>query len=337
MDGGVDLNLGDEALSDCLAAGILARRPGAGVRRLVSVRGSGVRLGEDERSLRDLGGLLREIGQADVVVLGGGTLLQDDPGLLRWQTLISLISRGLGKPVVIAAVGAEGLRGPAMRVAAASICRMASEITVRDQASGEVVRRVSGRQAEVVADPVLLTHSLLPHPVVRETLAGTGIAVNLTREAPRGFIATLAGRLAQERIEGEGVLGVAMDRRPERDTAALMALGEALGWPEWYRLLHPEATWREVCAVLGASRLCLGMRLHFMLLASIAQARVVAVTTLPKTVAFAREFEVEGIGTEASDAELGRVMSHAHAPEAQALAALGERAARTVDRILAAR
>ncbi len=338
LGGGVDLNLGDEALSDCLAAGIRARMGEVNVRRLVKVLGHGVQLDPDERELGSPASLVSEIRWADVVVLGGGTLLQDDPGLLRWQALIATLARAFGKPVVVAAVGAEGLSRARFRRPARYICRRATAITVRDRASSEVLRRVSGRGAEIAADPVLLTHSLLA-PLALAAVApawipaGSFLAVNLTREAPPSLIDALAERSRAALAAGASVVGVAMDRRSDRDTLALRRLGEALGQPAGYRLLPPRANWRQVCSVLAGAQVCVGMRLHFMLLASIASAPLVAITTLPKTVAFAEELGVARVAGDASGDELGEAMEHAHAPPAEALQALAARAELALERV----
>lgn len=344
LDDGVDLNLGDEALSDCLAGGIEAELPGAQVHRLVGVWGEQVALGPGERPLGDMSLLVRELRWADVVVLGGGTLLQDDPGLLRWQVLLATIARTLRKPVVIAAVGAEGLERRTPRAMARYVCRRASAITVRDRASSEVVRRVSGCEAEVVADPVLLTHSLLGplrlEPVAEDWMpsarGGGMLAVNLTREAPEGLIEALGSGLEDVLSSGTGVVGVAMDRRSDRDALALRRLGEALGWPDGYRLLPAQASWREVCSVLSDCEACIGMRLHFMLLATIVAAPLVAITTLPKTVAFADELGVSRVSAQVSSADLREAIGKAGPPDGQIVEACAARATRTIAQIIAA-
>jgi polysaccharide pyruvyl transferase WcaK-like protein len=334
IDDGIDLNLGDEALSECLAAALATAPGGTEVRRLVGVWGQRAALTPGERPL-GLRAVVEGVRWADVVVLGGGTLLQDDAGLLRWQTLIATIARALRKPVVLAAVGAEGLREGAPRRMARYVCRRASAITVRDRASGALVERISGRDAEVTADPVLLTHSLLapfePDPIPKGwVLPGALLAVNLTREAPQGLIDTLARWRAREVADGTAIVGVAMDRRPGRDALALERLGDALGWPAGYSLLPAHAGWREVCAVLGSCRVCIGMRLHFMLLATIVCAPVLAIATLPKTVAFAEELATSRIGAGASGAELDEALDLACSPNRATLAALGERATNTI-------
>jgi polysaccharide pyruvyl transferase WcaK-like protein len=340
LDEGVDLNLGDEALTACLALGISRACPNARVTRMVRVRGHNVELQQNERPLH-LVGLAREIARADVVVLGGGTLLQNDRGLLLWQAILSAFAHVLRKPVVIAAVGAEGLRPLRYRLAARYICRNASAISVRDHNSSDVVQRVSGREVDVAADPVLLTHSSLKGawlPPLATQHLGTKptIAVNLTRVAPPQLIEALADRLARAISAGSQVIGVAMDRRADHDVAALRQLGDALGWPPAYRILPSETGWQALCKELSAADVCIGMRLHFMLLATIVSRPVVAITSLPKTIAFAQEFGIAQIATDATTIDLRNAIEAARPPEADTLAAMGKRTLVTIRQVLAA-
>lgn len=135
------MNLGDEAIADTLGAAVAQH---SGVSRVVSalnVRLAGGSPPPGRFSPRPVLGLEREVAAADAVLIGGGTMLQEDVaprhrlgirGLLRYQLAVSLACIGRRTPYAYALVGAETLHRPGARRVARFLVEHAVCVTVRD-------------------------------------------------------------------------------------------------------------------------------------------------------------------------------------------------------------
>lgn len=122
---------------------------------------------------RDTDRLFRAIEQCDVVVVGGGGLLQDYHGFkvsdlldkplgsqakrsaLGYYGLPLVIARILGRPTMLYAVGLGPFRSAEAAHAAGWLAQSVSAITVRDQASAQLLRELGHDGAVVTADPAV--------------------------------------------------------------------------------------------------------------------------------------------------------------------------------------
>lgn len=160
-------NPGDDATADALVAGLRDRLPDV---RLTLVAG-------DEEAVRTrlqvetvpasewalVGEAMRA---ADLVVLGGGTL-SFGPGGLDAESILttdasdparllgfSLLAAILQRPLALAGIGVGPLDSPEARAAVAGVAAVATHITVRDQASADLLAALgAGGGVEVAADP----------------------------------------------------------------------------------------------------------------------------------------------------------------------------------------
>jgi polysaccharide pyruvyl transferase WcaK-like protein len=293
---GVSLNVGDEALTVWLVRALRARLPGAVVTSTLNPGPTPVSaLPSDRVAVRPYQALALAIARADVVVLGGGTLLQEDykdypllSGLLRYAFFVSTVARIARVPVVIAGIGAEGLTHRNSRWAARRIVRRAAGVVVRDEYSARLLREVSGRPVGVGADVMFL-----PGPD-RPAVAPTGrrrITVSLRGDAPEALVASLARLLEEQLSAGAVVTLVATHRDAHDDVVALRRLREALPAGAAVDLMPETATWEEVYAVAADSELCIGMRLHFLIFAALAGRPTLALTVAatPKSTSFVED------------------------------------------------
>ena len=328
-------NVGDEALTDVLADA-LARRTGARTYATLHAAGrSPDSLPEGRVPVRPLRLLAQEIRASDLVVAGGGTLLQEDvrphvfeptAGLLRYIGAVAFLARLYRKPFVLAGVGAEQLESVKARRAARFICRSAAAITVRDAASAALIKTVSGRDALVAADPMFLDW--------REVhgAGGDEVFVNLRSGTPVSLYRGLAVALRPLVDEGASVTLVPMDRRSGQagDSDVLNAFGRALERPGHWRFIEPRLDWRDVLARFSQARVCVGMRLHFMIFASLAARPLVPLTSLPKTQAFVEELGLTAVPVGCVD-DVPAALRSARAPEPGRMRELAARAERTLD------
>ncbi len=164
LAGDVRANLGDRAIRAALIQQIRRIWPGARVSILSKTPDRDRRefaadiLGPNALSLV---WRAREIRAMDLVVWGGGQLLQDDSSLVKnlyWATVLLWVRRGLGRPVVGLGVGIGPLRTRPGRFLAARALSGLSRFVGRDPTSCEWARTLGPRDLRVdqAPDPVVL-------------------------------------------------------------------------------------------------------------------------------------------------------------------------------------
>lgn len=307
-------NLGDEAI---LAAEIAAFRTALGADTAIVVAShdhdSTVAFhGEIETvPCWDVSALAAAIRASDLVVWGGGGLLQDHwyvpfedvlsnstsggvPGYLR----VPLVAAAAGVPCVMYGQGVGPLARDESRRAVAFAVNALSGMTVRDVASIDLLR-ACGVQAPVLlgADPAV-TLEPAGRDRSREILAAAGVDPNagpilavVPRVPPdenRDWIeALVAGVRRFLDSNGGTVIVIAFDHSSHGDEALCKELAQALG-PAAVALTSwlPPA---DVAAVFAASDVVLATRLHGLILAATAATPAIGLAYDPKVTAFAAE------------------------------------------------
>lgn len=290
-------NIGDALLTDLLVDAF--RRRGHDARALdlgdarrrdgaPRVRAAGVR------------GLSRAVSGVDAVVLGGGTLFQDDQpgqafaGLPRLCAATAGFARLHGKRYAVFGVGVD----PVERRRARAALRFAASpgrVWVRDVASMERVREVTGRGAALAADVSLLGAtevSAIARP--EGDRAGAVLALNRTEAArlrPRDLEA-LSAAYGHVRF-------VSMDQGADADAHAVdRGLERAMSG-----LDVPPRSWRDVARDIAGARVVVASRMHAMYLAAMLGVDIAALAPTPKTRSFADEFGVPVIASAADGAQ----------------------------------
>lgn len=249
----------------------------------------------------------RAIASSDLLVSGGGGLLQDatGPASVPYYLAVILLAAALRKPIMIYAQGIGPLRRAWARQGL-RVLRLASAITVRDAESAELLR-VAGVPAslvEVTADAALA----LPPPcpvagVVPRELAELGLhsGERVVAIAPRPygderFVAKLAASAdaLAERADARVIL-VPM-QLPE-DLLVCEQIAAAMRSPA--PILRKRPAPARYTEVFAGFELVVGMRLHALILAALARAAAVGLSYDPKIDAF-----LEGLGTPQFDLPL---------------------------------
>ncbi len=153
-------NSGDEAILRLMLANLHAQLPEAELTVLShnpedTTRRYGVRAVQR----MSLWQILREVAHCDLLISGGGSLLQDatsQRSLLYYLTIINLAHR-MGKKVFIYSQGIGPLNSPKNRRRTASALRRVDGIVVRDLQSKELLEEIglNVAQVQVTSDPVL--------------------------------------------------------------------------------------------------------------------------------------------------------------------------------------
>jgi polysaccharide pyruvyl transferase CsaB len=287
------LNVGDEAILTVAVDQIRNAVPGAeltvftrDVRHTVAHHDAN-RVIDTRGAMRDE--LIGELQRLDVLLLGGGGILYDDESQHYLQ--LPRLAQALGVCTATCAIGAGPLNLTEDRRAVASVLNEMALITVRDHRSRRLLEDVGvEREIAVTADPAVL---LKPAPTT--TLVGEPDRplVGLSVREPGGAAAALedgvyhrllahAADFVADRFDADLVF-VPMERQDVRHSHRVIA---EMGLPERVTVLRPTLRPREVLAVMNRLDLAVGMRLHFVIFAALANVPVLALPYASKVTSF---------------------------------------------------
>ena len=154
-------NAGDEALLTAILAALRTEEPKADITVISGNPGNTIAKHQVKSLYRFAAvRLLRAIREADLVISGGGSLLQDVTSKRSLAYYLSVIAaaKWKRKKVMLFAQGIGPIRSRFMRLLTRLVVNKADVITVRDRDSAEELARmgVSAAKVEVTADPVLM-------------------------------------------------------------------------------------------------------------------------------------------------------------------------------------
>ena len=285
-------NAGDEAVLAGLVTGFRAARPEAEL-EIVALSGSPA----ETRTAHGIcaanryrpGALLREIRRADLVLSGGGSLLQDVTsahGIFYYLGVVRM-AQALGRKTMFIAQGIGPLRLARSRRLVRSVANRLDAVTVRDPASAALLAEIGVKRPfiEVTADPALLLSA--------PPLAGAGPETSSFGVALRpwggqeGVAAHVADACASV-LSGRRALLLPMQPQADKPVAEQFAR-------QWHQGNHAgnratlcslEKGLTPLLANIATCDLMIGMRLHALILAAAAGIPSVALSYDPKVDAF---------------------------------------------------
>lgn len=247
-------------------------------------------------SFKDVSAVLKE---ADGLVSGGGSLLQDKTGLksIPYYTGIMRIAKNHKTPVFIYAQGMGPIDRWISKLLVKNSLNKVDEITIRDEASKQLLENIGVKKPmKIVPDPViglsgndfksswLNTQSFKDKPFVSVSVRDWPSAVPFMEK-----IAQSLDLLAQN---GQTIVFIPMhghhDEKASQSVAQLMK--------EKSIIAPGELSIEEKIAVIGQSHLLIGMRLHSLIFASIQYTPFIGISYDPKIDAFAEIFNQPIIG-----------------------------------------
>ena len=262
-------NLGDEALLEIIVAELRTRFPLAEIDVLsAQPEATAHALGVLATQRADLAQVRRAVDRADVVLSGGGGLLQNATSLkslLYYAGIIRSAIRAGKKTMIFAqSIGPLDFIG---KQTVRECCRGLSAATVRDERSRELLQElVSGIRVERTADPVFLYESAPDAEGSERVPDGDALVVVSVRKTPH--FETLALRLAAavDRLgvrHGARVAFVALGGQADAE-AATTVIRKCRSHP----MLLPVEGLGPTAKVLERAQLVIGVRLHALILAA---------------------------------------------------------------------
>jgi len=248
--------------------------------------------------------VLRAVRRADVLVSGGGSLLQDKSStrsIIYYLSIIRL-AKLFGKPVMLYANGIGPVSKPSNRRRVRRVVSRADIVTLREESSlTELVSMgVKGPELHVTADPIFLLSDAdeagAAEALRRAGVPGDkpliGLSVRTLRTGS-DFVAQMArfGDLVTE-ILGCHVVFIAMQR--PYDVNVSRAIIERMTHPAY--LLGNDLTPEALIGACGRMELVVAMRLHTMLFAAKAGTPVLGLVCDPKIAYFIEKLNMPSGG-----------------------------------------
>lgn len=238
----------------------------------------------------DVPAVVRLLRRADLLVSGGGSLLQDvtSERSLYYYLGVMWLARRLGTPVMLYAQGIGPVCGTLAQRVMRCVGNEAALITVRDEGSLAELRRlcIARPRTAVAADPVLAMHPVdkgLGRAILRRHgLGGAAPLVGLAVREWQGWdgykeaLAQAADRLAAE----NGARIVFLPMQCPEDVAAARRVQERMRQPAV--VLEEDYSTGELLSLVGNLDVLLGIRLHALIFAAIMQVPLVGVSYDPK-------------------------------------------------------
>jgi len=300
-------NIGDESILRAVVNGIRERVPDC---RLTV-------LSHDPAATREKYGvdavdrmapldILRAVRRCDMLISGGGSLLQDvtSSKSLQYYLWIIRLAKRFGKKVFIYSQGIGPIDRDANRRATAKVLRTVDGIVVRDERSANLLAEIGVPRDKVVitADPVLRmprvdksrgTEALRKAGVPEQRALTVGWAIR-ERDVNSAFVAEIRKSILwlRERYGAESVL---IPFHYEEDLAVCRAIaaqtdGAAICLQEKYLS-------EDMLSVIGNMDLLVGVRLHSLIYAAIMGVPMAGISYDPKCTAFLRSVGMEPLST----------------------------------------
>lgn len=269
------------------------------------------------------GAILRAVRQCDMLISGGGSLLQDvtSSKSIHYYLFIIRLAKLLGKKVFIYSQGIGPIDHAFNRRATARALKKADGIVVRDERSAKLLEQIGLPQERIVitADPVIRMKRP-DRTVGREILARAGIKKDgrLTvgwaiREKNRDstFVREITEciRWLRANYDAESVL---IPFHYEEDREVCSVIAERTNGAA--KCLSEKYLSEDMLSIIGNMDVLVGVRLHSMIYAAIMGVPIIGVSYDPKCTAFLNSVGLDSLSTretfsaEAFKAEFARVL-----------------------------
>lgn len=263
--------------------------------------------------------VLRGLWSCDLLLSGGGSLLQDVTSRRSLLYYLSILGLGqlLGKRVMLFAQGIGPITSPWLRRLTSYICSRADLITVRDQDSLYELRRLGLPEERIAltADAVFT----LPKEGLeagKRILAAFALPQQMkiaisVRHWPGGDRYLLELAKAADKLVAEKKAHILLlPLQYPADVASCRRLQQLMAAKEQSTVLDIDCNTEEFLSIIGNVDLLIGMRLHALIFAAVMEVPFVAISYDPKIDGFVKD--IRGIaGGKISSLEAHEVLQAA--------------------------
>lgn len=249
--------------------------------------------------------IMRELISSDLLISGGGSLLQDitsERSLFYYLSIIQT-AKMLGKKVMLYGQGIGPLRGNLARQLTGFVCRQADRVTVRDEGSAQelISLGVTPSKIVVTADPVFAMQPVATQEGMR-ILTEHGVVQDKK-------IIGISARQWQGLHNYKQVLASTADEIVAKYNAQIVFL--PLHYPQDIKvsqeiadLMHSEHklvlgnvyNTKEFLSLIGNFDLLIGVRLHALIFAAVMQVPIIGISYDPKIDRFLEGVQAKAVG-----------------------------------------
>ena len=298
----------------------------------------------DAVPMPDVFSIIKKIRAADLLISGGGSLLQNVTSgrSLYYYLAIIFFALALGRKVMLYAQGIGPIRGALAHKLMNLIVNRVDLITVRDRGSLEELARLKITRPKIycTADPVLaikpvpldLGEKILARHSIRksaEKFIGVAIRHWIGWERFQVELADALDKIVEK--TGAKIIFIPMkfpeDIRAAQSTAALMKNS--------YVVLDEEFTTQEILSLVGCTDVLIGVRLHALIFAGVMNVPMLGISYDPKIERFLDSIGEKPLGNMSDvtaqkifDATLEKLSAHKNSLNDKLLKELNELARR---------
>lgn len=228
--------------------------------------------------------ITKAIKECDRFILGGGTLLTDEPwqSMMIWGAQIESAFK-YKKPIEIYASGIGPFKWTWAKHWATSILKRANKVTVRDERSKHWVEELGRSDVQVIPDPVF--RMAWDEPETMPKVEKNTIIIvprfwaknaDKTLYSFKKFVQYLCLK------KGKNVIAIPFEKGSKEDLCFLSKIFEQEGLTEKVSIAPEGLTEDTVIAMMKQSEIVIGMRLHSLIFASLAKAPSIGISYMEK-------------------------------------------------------
>lgn len=239
--------------------------------------------------------ILKHMKKADMLISGGGTLMQDGTStksLLYYLTIINTALRYKLK-VMLYSNGIGPLNHAGSRESTQKVLNKVDLITLRDKPSAQLLKEIGVNKPKILitADPALGLESadkkagrkILDEYEVPSDKKLIGISIRRWAENCRDF-ETVVARACDYAAQKYGMYPVLIPMQMERDLAISQSVAARMKTDA--AVINKRYSVQEIMSVISNMDICIGMRLHSLIYAAVSAIPLIGLVYDPKVSSF---------------------------------------------------